>query len=271
MDSRIRGNDKSHQERRGLKNLADWWREFFSGDALEFVRSSRDEERTRAEAGFIHEAMGLPVGAKVLDVPCGSGRIALELAASGCEVTGVDMSQSLLDDGRARADARRLPIRWKCGDMRDLPWVEEFDGAVCFWSSFGYFDEQGNIDFLEAVSRALKPGAPFVLDTPLVENRVREILEEPRVWWSVGELLVLEERRFDHETSRVESDWTFIRDGRRSAKRLSLRIYTYRELALLLEQAGFGEHRAYGSMDFEPFEAGSNWLYMVTRKLERAG
>ena len=251
--------------------MADWWREFFSGDALEFVRSSRDEERTRAEAGFIHEAMGLPVGSKVLDVPCGSGRIALELAASGYEVTGVDMSQPLLDDGRAKADARRLPIRWQCGDMRDLPWAEEFDGAACFWNSFGYFDEQGNIDFLEAVSRALKPGAPFVLDTPLIENRVPEILEEPRVWWRVGDLLVLEERLFDHETSRVESDWTFIRDGRRKTKRLSLRLYTYRELALLLEHAGLGERRAYGSLDFEPFETGSRWLYMVTRKLGRAG
>ena len=251
--------------------MADWWQEFFSGDTLEFVRYSRDEERTRVEARFIHEAMGLPVGAKVLDVPCGGGRIALELAASGYEVTGVDVSQSLLDDGRAKADVRQLPIRLRCGDMRDLPWAEEFDGAVCFWSSFGYFDEQGNADFLEAVSRSLRPGAPFVLDTPLVENRVREILEEPRVWWRVGKLLVLEERRFDHETSRVESDWTFIRDGRRSAKHLSLRLYTYRELTLLLEQAGFGERRAYGSIDFEPFEAGSSWLYMVTRKLGRAG
>ena len=87
----------------------------------------------------------------------------------------------------------------------------------------------------------------------------------------MGHLLVLEERTFDHETSRVESDWTFIRDGRRETKRLSLRLYTYRELALLLEHAGLGERRAYGSLDFEPFEAGSNWLYMVTRKLERAG
>ena len=50
--------------------------------------------------------------------------------------------------------------------MRDLPWLGEFGGAVCFWSSFGYFDEQGNADFLRAVSNALKPGARFLLDTP---------------------------------------------------------------------------------------------------------
>ena len=251
--------------------MASWWQEFFSGGALEFVASARNEEQTREEAGFVQEAMGLPVGSRVLDVPCGGGRVALELAASGYDVTGVDVSQSLLDVAKAKTDARGLAIRWQRGDMRDLPWVEEFDGAVCFWSSFGYFDEQGNADFLKAVARALKPGAPFVMDTPLLETRVPEIATEPRVWWRVGSLLALEERRFDYETSRVESDWTFIREGRRETKRLSVRLYTYRELTLLLEEAGFGDCQAYGDIDLEPFGSSSVWLYMVTRKVNRAG
>ena len=52
----------------------------------------RDEEQTRAEMGFIHGALGLPRRAKVLDVPCGAGRLALELAAWGYDVTGIDQS-----------------------------------------------------------------------------------------------------------------------------------------------------------------------------------
>ena len=120
---------------------------------------------------------------------------------------------------------------------------------------------------MRAVSDALKPGARFLLDTPLVETRLPEMEAEPRVWWRVGDLHALEERRFDHVNSRVESEWTFMIDGRVEKKSLSLRLYTYHELGAMLEQAGFGNHQAFGSLDLEPFGLGSTWLYLVTTKL----
>ena len=245
-----------------------WWQDFFSGSALEFVKYSRDEENTQEEADFIQQALGLPLDAKILDVPCGGGRLSLEMASRGYQVTGVDFSLPLLEAARVKADVQPVAISWEHRDMRDLPWSGEFDGAVCFWSSFGYFGEQGNADFLRAVSNALKPGARFLLDTPLVETRLPEMEAEARVWWPVGDLLALEDRRFDHVNSRVESEWTFVHHGQIEKKSLSLRLYTYRELSCLLEQAGFGKHQAYGTLDWEPFTLGSTWLYLVTTKLE---
>ncbi len=250
-----------------MAGQTDWWQDFFSGLALDFVQHSKDEEITQEEAGFVQQALGLPLGAKILDVPCGAGRLSLEMASLGYRVTGVDFSTPLLEAARAEADAQRLAVDWERRDMRDLPWPGEFDGAVCFWNSFGYFDEQGNAAFLAAVSNALKPGARLLLDTPLIETRLQEMEAEPRIWWRVGDLLALEDRRFDHVNSRVESQWTFMRGGHTEKKSLSLRLYTYRELCGLLEQAGFGNHRAYGSLDLEPFALGSAWLYMVTTKL----
>ena len=249
-------------------NQPEWWREFFSGAALDFVRQARDEADTTAEADFIQEALGLPLGSHILDVPCGGGRLALELSDRGYQVTGVDLSAPLLQDAQDQADARGLSVDWRQGDMRQLPWTGEFDGALCFWNSFGYFDEPGNADFLGAVAQALKPGAPFLLDTPLLETRLPEMEAQERVWWPVGDLLALEERSFDHVSSRVRSEWTFVRGGEVERKSLSLRLYTYRELAGLLEGAGFGGHRAYGSLDWEPFELGAPWLYLVTTKQE---
>ena len=250
-----------------MSSGSSWWKTFFAGLTLEFVRASRDADQTHAEAGFIHQGMSLPVGARILDVPCGSGRLSLELAALGYRVTGVDFSRPLLDEARVGADALGVQVRLENRDMRDLPWHEEFDGAFCAWSSFGYFDEAGNLEFLKAVCRVLKPGAPFVLDTPLIETRLPEITAEPRIWWKVGDLLALEEREFDYQNSRVESNWTFIREGKTESKHLSLRLYTYRELALLLQSAGFGDHEAYAGLEFEPFGLGSEWLYLITRKL----
>ncbi|MDA0734974.1 MAG: class I SAM-dependent methyltransferase [Chloroflexi bacterium] len=250
-----------------MNNQLEWWQEFFSGLVLDFVQESRDQETTLEEAHFIEQALEIQPGDKILDVPCGGGRLALQLAGRGYQVTGVDISAELLESASRRAEDENLQVNWKQGDMRDLPWPGEFDAALCFWSSFGYFDEAENAAFLKAVSRSLKPGARFLLDTPLIETRLPEMEAQERIWWPVGNLLALEERNFDHETSRVESEWTFIRDGQTERKLLSLRLYTYRELTLLLEQAGFGNLQAYGSLDWEPFGLGSTWLYLVTTKL----
>ena len=246
----------------------EWWQDFFSGLALDFVRHSRDEEDTFAEADFIQEALELPEESRLLDVPCGGGRLTLEMASRGYRVTGVDISPDLISDGTSQIDAGRSQVIFEQRDMRDLPWQEEFDGAFCFWSSFGYFDDAGNLAFLKAVHNALKPGASLLLDTPLIETRLPEMESQERVWFPVGDLLALEERGFDHETSRVESEWTFIRGSQVEQKLLSLRLYTYRELCAMLEEAGFGNHQAYGSMDWEPFELGATWLYMITTKVE---
>ncbi len=244
-----------------------WWESFFSGLCLEYVLSGRDEEQTRAEMGFIHGALGLPRRAKVLDVPCGAGRLALELAAWGYDVTGIDQSARLIEAARQEAEQRDLQVDFRHGDMRDLPEDGQYDGLVCLWNSFGYFDDTGNLDFLRAVSRSLKPGGRLALDTPLMETLLHGMVEEPRVWTEAGDLLALEERGFDYERGRLESTWTFIRDGEREVRDMSIRLYAYRELVAMLEEAGFGEHQPYGSLEFEPFELGAPWLYLVTTKV----
>ena len=244
-----------------------WWAQFYLGLCLEYVRHARDEEQTRAELGFIQEAMGLPTRARVLDVPCGNGRLALKMAALHCAVTGIDQSAELIASAKREAVERGLDIGLRQGDMRRLPEDGSYDGAVCLWNSFGYFDDIGNLEFLRAVSRTLKPGGRLALDTPLLETLLLDTVHEPRVWERADDLLALEERGYDHESGRLESTWTFIRDGQREVRGMSTRLYTYRELIAMLEQAGFGLHQAYGDLDLTPFELGAPWLYLVTTKV----
>ncbi len=88
-----------------VKTDPDWWREFFSGPVLDFVRDSRDEDQNEVEADFIQEALQLPPGARILDVPGGGGRLSLEMARRGYRITGVDISPSLVESAKSRADA----------------------------------------------------------------------------------------------------------------------------------------------------------------------
>ena len=250
-----------------MNNQHEWWQDFFSGPVLDFVNESRDLETTLDETYFIEETLSVNQGDSILDVPCGAGRISIELARRGYNVTGIDISAELLDLAKNKAKDINHDINWAEMDMRQLPWNNQFDGAVCFWSSFGYFSETDNINFINRVSRSLKQGSTFILDTPLIETRLPEMESQERVWWPVGDLLALEERTFDHETSRIESEWTFIKEGRIEKKILSQRLYTYLELINLLEKAGFGNHQAYASIYWEPFGLGSTWLYLATTKL----
>jgi SAM-dependent methyltransferase len=122
--------------------------------------------------------------------------------------------------------------------MRDLPWRDRFDGAFCLGNSFGYLDDQGNAAFLRAVRAALKPGARFVLETPMVlENLLGHLQDRP--WWKVGDVYLLVTNRYDHATGRLEIDYTFVSNGRVEVRRGSHRAYTFRELVQLLDAAGF--------------------------------
>ncbi len=241
----------------------EWWESFFTGPLLSFIRS--ENEKTRAEVDFVEKALQLTPQAKVLDVPCGKGPHSLELASRGYQVTGVDLTQAFLNDARRIATERQLEITWEQRDMRDLPWQEEFDGAFCFGGSFGFFDEEGNSQFLRAVSRALKPRKRFAVDLHVAETLLPGFRE--RDWNRMGDSLIIQERHYDCENSRIDAEFMLVHEGKVAKRPSSMRIYTYRELCQLLEGVGFGNCEAYGSLSQEPFRLGSSRLYLVATKM----
>jgi SAM-dependent methyltransferase len=244
----------------------DWYRTFFSGVAVDFWLQATNDEQTRQEADFIEQQLQLAPGAKVLDAPCGGGRHSLALAARGFHLTGIDVSADFLNAARAGAAARQLAVVWEQRDMRDLPWPEAFDGVFCFGNSFGYLDDAGHAAFLRAVHGTLMPGARFVLDAPALEMTLPLFASLERTWASTGDILFLQQRRYDPAEGRVESDYTFVRDGRVEKCTALHRMYTYRELFRMLADAGFAEVQGHGSLAREPFQLGSRRLLLTARK-----
>jgi SAM-dependent methyltransferase len=213
-----------------------WWENFFEGPVVSMWLQAIGPEDTDQEAERLARLLAVPAGGEVLDVPCGGGRIALALAHRGYRMTGIDWSSEFLNHARA-ADAGPN-VTWERRDMRDLPWRARFDGAVCVGNSFGYLDDAGNTDFLRAVRGALKPGARLVLETPMVlENLLGHLDQRP--WWKVGDLHLLVDNRYDHASSRLEIEYTFVSNGEVHVRRGSHRAYAYRELVHLLTVTGF--------------------------------
>jgi SAM-dependent methyltransferase len=237
-----------------------WWETFFDEDWADVYPLVVPEEQTQDDIEAAVALLGLERGARLLDVPCCDGRLALPLAERGLRVTGVDLSARFIERARGSASEREVDVTLEQRDMRELPWREEFDAALCVWGSFGYFDEDGNTAFLRAIRRALRPGGRFLLATHVAETLFR-IFDE-RGWQQYGDTLMLEERRWDAYAGRVDTEWTFVRHGTSSISRSSIRVYTVRELRALLGACGFVSVDAFQAPG-RPFTFGARRLLAV--------
>lgn len=242
-----------------------WYESFFQGIVLDMWRKAIPPEQARLEADFLARTLRLLPGARVLDVPCGAGRHALELASRGFGVTGVDLSQEQIEAARKSAADARLGVDWRQADMRDLPWQSEFDGAFCFGNSFGYIEPAGLREFVQAISRALKPGARFVLDSGMTAESILPNLRE-REWQQFEDILFLEENRYHAAEGCLETTYTFVRGGERLTRTGLHWIYTIREIRSLLAEAGLAAEAQCSNLDGAPFRAGLPYLILVARK-----
>jgi cyclopropane fatty-acyl-phospholipid synthase-like methyltransferase len=246
-----------------------WWENFFHGVALDFWRAAMSEEQTRAEADFIQKQLQLSARSRVLDVPCGNGRLSIELARRGFQLTGVDFAGEFIDEAKLKSSAGGVVVDFHERDMRDLTWIGEFDGAFCFGNSFGYLNDDENADFLQTLSQTLKPGARFILDAPAIAECLLPNLQ-PQRSITVAGISVSIENRYDENESRIFTDFTFMRNGETDKRQSSQRIYTYQELSELLSLAELQTEVEFSSLAEQPFELGSRRLLLICKKRKGA-
>lgn len=242
----------------------EWWKDFFDGLIVEFWLAVVPEETTRAEADFLEKHLRLGPGSRVLDVPCGAGRHAIELASRGHRLTGVDISPEFLDAARAGALARGVTVEWRQAEMRDLPWESGFDAAYCAGSSFGFLGDEGDAEFLRAVSRTLKPGGRFAADFKAAESILPNFREEYEM--RVGEIEFRARNSYDPIHGTMGSSYTVTRGARMEKKRVVHWIYTAREILRMLSEAGLSACETFGSFGGDPFRLGSSTLVVVAVK-----
>ena len=244
---------------------------FFRGVALELWRRVVPPEATRQEVAFLLETLALPVGAPVLDVPCGHGRHAIPFAETGLRVTAVDSAPEALADVEAAA-RRGLPLRPLLRDVRELQGLGPFAAALCLGNSFGYLDHEGNLAFLRAVAAELAPGGRFVLDTSVAAESVlpafrrRDALRVPGIAVDV-------ENTYDPAAGQLVSHYRFVEgtgtEAHTTTATLRYAVYTTAELGRLLRQAGLEVEQHLVGTSREPFRLGAPRLLLVARRPPR--
>ena len=241
---------------------SNWQEAFFRGVALDAWRFITTPEMTCGEVDFLERALNIPAGAELLDVPCGNGRHAIELAARGYKMTGLDLSEEFIAEAR---HASPHPIRWVQDDMRSLPWVSTFDGAYCFGNSFGYLSWDESRQFLSAVARALKPGARFIIDTGMAAESILPSLARNR-WFRLGDILMLSENRYYPSESRLDIDYTFVRGGHVETRPTSSYVFTVGELCRMHADVGLSPVELLASTGGEAYQLASPRLIFISAK-----
>jgi SAM-dependent methyltransferase len=214
-----------------------WWEELFSEDYIRTM--DRIEPSTiRRETSFIEERLGMEKGAVILDLACGNGMHAVEMASRGYSVVGYDLSLAMLARASDEAQERGQKLNFLHGDMREMAFEETFDAVYSWSTSFGYFEEEKNADILVRIRRALRSGGLLLLD---MVNRDYVAARQPSLVWFEGEGCVcMDEMSVDFFTSRLKVRRTVMfDDGRSRELDYSIRIYGLHEMGKLLHEAGF--------------------------------
>ncbi|NGM83621.1 methyltransferase domain-containing protein [Paenibacillus sp. 7124] len=231
--------------------MSEWYEQSFGEDYL-IVYKHRDFGGARREVERMIGWLGLPAGAKVLDLCCGMGRHSLALAEAGYKVTGIDLSEALLREARAQEGAEQ--VTWIRSDMRELPLEGDFDAVVNLFTSFGYFEEdEEHLKVLREIRRMLKPGGKFIIDflnpayvtTHLVPHSTRED----------GDNLIDEKRRIEDGYVKKDIILTSKIDGTPRQYHERVKLYKLEKFRELLAAADLTIEAVHGSYEEDQYEA----------------
>jgi ubiquinone/menaquinone biosynthesis C-methylase UbiE len=246
-----------------------WWADYFDAQYLREYEPLFSPERDRHEVARLMEVLGLPSGARILDVPCGQGRHAHLLAEAGFDVDGLDYSTELLERARARGTGRTL--RYTRGDMRRLParWTARFDGVVNLFTSFGFFAEPADDrQVIAEFARVLKPGGLLAWYGGNRDGVMARFLA--RDWWQTSDgTLVAQERSFDPLSGMLTVNTVWSGRKHNGSRDHRIRLYTPTRLAELCADAGLIVEAAYDGLNDRPLTRRSSEMLLVARKEDR--
>ncbi|MEI6757251.1 MAG: class I SAM-dependent methyltransferase [Chlorobium sp.] len=238
------------------KPSGSWFEEWFNHPLYLAVYSHRDKDEAVRCIHTILSLSGLdlinPDLVSVLDIACGAGRHALELARLGYRVTGNDLSPFLLEEARKEAARNLLQIELTCCDMRHIPAGGNYDLVVQLFTSFGYFDsKEEDRQVLGKVYNTLGSGGWYVLDLINPLHLARTLLSESCK--SSGELSIHEKRKLEGE--RISKTITITSPSKEQLTfQESVRLYSKSEIVRVLQGEGFRVETIIGNYDGDPFE-----------------
>lgn len=142
-----------------------WYEDWFDSPLYELLYANRDEQEAARLVSLLEDLIPPEDYPAVLDLGCGRGRHAFNMAQRGYHVTGIDLSELAVEKARKRAGELGLSnVSFCIRDMRH-PLVRHFDAVVNLFTTFGYFDsDRENEKVIESAAEMLKEDGILFID-----------------------------------------------------------------------------------------------------------
>jgi len=210
---------------------------------------------------------------RVLELACGNGATAVDLARKGLDVEALDLSPAFVREARRRARAAGVKVRVRRGDMRRFEVARPVDLVLCEFSALNELDDRRDLGrVLRAAARALVPGGLLLFDvnTP----RAMALQYTPASWFEHRRFKLVIRCRIEEpgRRARLDLEW-FVPAGaglfRHRRETFRSVCWTTAELRRALRDAGFGSIRVFDGIDVRPRTAGATRgtdLYFLARR-----
>ena len=245
----------------------EWWQqtpEVISEDYETFY--VQDKSAAKREVDFVLSIANITPDSTILDLCCGTGRHAIELALQEHRVIGLDISKSFIHSAQEKAKSKGVTVKWICQDMRNIPYENSLDLVINMYGAWGYFDaHEDNQQVLFEVNKALKPGGLFLLDFFNHDWIIKNF--QPFSWRILDDAYFLEHREFDILKGRHNAYVVVIKDnGKIKEWCTSVRGYTFTEINHMLMNANLITEGVFGGYDGSQFGLETPQLLILARK-----
>lgn len=215
-------------------------------------------------------------GGPLLDLACGTGRMALRLAAQGYAVTGVDIVPEMIAHARQKAANRALTVAWVVADARTFQLSQQFPGIYMLMNAFQFLLTRADHEAtLARVREHLRPEGGFLFETrnPSPRNLGEVRHPEPQQFTTPegGQLVITERQHYDPLTQiqHYTCDYRWFQAGvptRQKTRRTALRYVFPQEMEALLFYNGFHIRACYGNWQQAPLTATSPAMIYLCRR-----
>jgi len=255
-----------------------WTEKMFVEHGDVFLKFIDDEVRFQKEFEALQRIFSekrVSVGGNVLDLCCGSGTQAFNLAKKGFNVTGVDFSPTAIKKARESAENMSLKghVEFLVGDARRVSKLLEkkksFDAIISMGTSIGYYDDETDKSIVKQLNKLASSNGVLVID---LGNRDYIIKHgEPLGIIKFDDYEVHDHRRLNLDKSQAESTWEFYKKEGEDLKHVvtvssNIRLYSLHELVRLFETTGWKYCNSYGNFDLEPVTIDSKRIIIIGKK-----
>lgn len=221
----------------------DWFKDWFASKDYLDVYSHRNSEDTNNLIDLIISYTQIKPNAKILDAACGAGRHSIKLAQNKFNVTGFDLSETLLDVAMKEATLANVNINFLRSDLRTFYSTEKFDLILSLFTSFGYFStEKENFAFAKNAFKMLNKNGYYVLDYLNKDYLEENLIEESER--SVADKKIIEKRRIVE--GRIIKKITIEKEDNSSEFIESVQLYSYQEIVIKFGEIGFYDVQVFG-------------------------